>query len=279
MLFERWSLLLPHTRWLCLLACAACANAAVGPTQYVDAAAEPGPSASTDSTDGGLRPGTGHGNAADAATSQSSLAACAAVGGDAPRTISDVVARINALPEPASVACLVASLPRPLSLVATTSPSSAQPADGRDSPRVFIVSDTLTISVVAGGYAENLLEFGQWVTPLRSLKAELEFPLARPISDQAPYERVLSPDHATTVCRLCHSNETAHETIPGAFVSDALSVATYYDLPLDDLRAVRDGCTRSSGSAGDARCDILRALLDYGEVRQGAFDPAVRQGF
>ena len=101
MMFERWSFLSPDTRWLCLLACSACADATVGPTQHVDAAAEQGPSASTDSRDGGLRPGTdAHGNAADAATSQRSLAACAAVGGDAPRTIADVVARINALPEP-----------------------------------------------------------------------------------------------------------------------------------------------------------------------------------
>jgi hypothetical protein len=280
MMLERWFLLSRGLIWLALLVCSACGDAPVALPQPLDAALAPGLSASAGSADGGLRRDASvPGNAADAATEPASLAACAALGGSAPTTIADVVLRINALPPPASLACLVASLPRPLSLVATTSPSSAQPADGHDSPRVFIVSDTLTLSVVAGGHAENLLEFGQWVTPLRSLKAELAFPLVRPLADDAPYKRVLAPDHATTVCRLCHSNETAHETIPNAFVSDALRVATYYDLPIDEVRTLRESCTRRSGEVAGARCDLLRALLDYGEVRQGAFDETIRQGF
>jgi len=55
-------------------------------------------------------------------------------------------------------------------------------------------------------------------------------------------------------------------------------VATYYEKPIAEVRSLRDGCPKR-GDASDARCDILRALFDYGEVREGAFDTSVRQGF
>lgn len=256
-----------------LLAAVACADVSSAPVT------EPTPDGAVGAaTDSGARGDAKTGSAADAGSSPVSLDACAAMGGATPATIADVVARINALPAPATIACLVASLPRPLSVVATTSPSSAQPAGGSDSPRLFIVSDTLTLSVVAGGHAENLLEFGQFVTPLRSIKAELAWPLERRVTDADPYQRVLQPKHAISVCGLCHANETPHESIPNAFVSDALRVATYYEKPISEVRALRDGCTKRRDES-DARCDILRALFDYGEVREGAFDDAIKQGF
>src|SRR5690349_18615452 len=66
---------------------------------------------------------------------------CAAVGGAPPQTIEEVTERLNALPAPASLPCFVASLPRPLKVVATNSRFSVQPADGPNSPRIFILTD------------------------------------------------------------------------------------------------------------------------------------------
>jgi hypothetical protein len=204
------------------------------------------------------------------------LSACAVMGGATPARISDVVARINQLPPPASIACLVASLPRPLSVVATQSQFSAQPSAGPDSPRLFIMLGALTLSVVPEGDGQHLLEFGEWVTPLRTLKGELAFPVARPVGEDAPYH-VLYMDQAVTTCGFCHANEEPHPTIPSAFVSDALRPAPRHELKLSELLKVRRACDDQAGSG--PHCALLRALFDHGEVRQGAFEEQVMEGF
>ena len=66
-------------------------------------------------------------------------------------TIESVIDLTNTLPFPVSVPCLLASLPRPLPLVATNSINSAQPAEGNRSPRVFLLLEHLAISVVPEG--------------------------------------------------------------------------------------------------------------------------------
>lgn len=204
------------------------------------------------------------------------LAACAALGGASPRTIAEAVDRINALPAPASLPCFVASLPRPLALVATNSASSAQPSSGRDNPRIFIVSDTMAMSVVPDGAGSHLLEFGEYVGPVRSTKAELRFPLERPVDHGAPYR---DPPNERTVsfCGLCHTSQEPHPTIPGAFISDALRPAHYYELTLVDVQKARASCDTEQSIT--PRCEMLRALFDYGEVRQGAFSKDIKRGF
>jgi len=87
------------------LTCGACAEGQ--PTEYADAAAP---------RDGAVvAEASAHMDAAAAPTH----AACAELPGKEPRSISDVVARINQLPAPASIPGLIASLPRPLSPVAS----------------------------------------------------------------------------------------------------------------------------------------------------------------
>ena len=204
------------------------------------------------------------------------LAACAALGGVAPRTIAEAVERINALPAPASLPCFVASLPRPLTLVAANSLSSAQPSSGRDNPRIFIVSDTMTMSVVPDGIGRNLLEFGEYVGPVRSTKAELAFPLTRPVDHGAPYRD--RPDERTvSLCGVCHTSQEPHPTIPGAFISDALRPAHYYEMTLADVQKARATCDTEQSIT--PRCEMLRALFDYGEVREGAFNTGIKRGF
>ncbi len=232
---------------------------------------------SQEQADGDTDAGAAIAAEAGVGASRAALAACAALGGAVPKSVTEVVDRINVLPTP-SIACLVASLPRPLSLVASISPVSAQPSTGFDNPRIFVMLGALTLSVLPADYGADRLEFGEWVTPLRTLKAELHFPVERPVAANKPYEGLAEPGKPYSTCGSCHTAEAQHDTIDGAFVSNALRPGRYADLEISEVRAVRDACDAPDG--GDApQCELLRALFDYGEVDQGAFDPAVERGF
>lgn len=207
------------------------------------------------------------------------LAACAALSQEPVKSTSDIVERVNALPAPVSLECLLASLPRPLSLVGSASPASLQPALGADNPRFFLMLEKVVLSVVPAGPAASFLEFGEWVTPRRTIKGELEFPVRHQVDVDEPFLREggQGKEEGPSACGLCHSAQEAHPTIDGAFVSDALRPVRYSEMTLAELRATRASCT---GAALDTdRCRLLRAIFDYGEVRQGAFDEAVKEGF
>jgi hypothetical protein len=213
------------------------------------------------------------------------LAPCAALGGEPPRTIGDAVARIDALPE-ASLVCFVASLPRPLQLVATSSPFSLQPADGASSPRIFILGDGLFMSVVPTGPGSELLELGEQVelgeaTKPRTVKGELHFPLTQPVSPSAPYDEVR--EEYGTRCGVCHRQEVPHPTLPGAFVSEPYRPREDTLIAFSDLRAMRAACDERDVDAGAAEeddpCPLLCALFDYGPVQPGLFSSEISTFF
>lgn len=200
------------------------------------------------------------------------LKACAAV--QVPErvtTIAAAVTRLNALPAPGTPSCFVAGLQRPLDLVASTSVLSAQPAVGRQNPRIFVLAPALVISVVPSGDGAPLVEFAQWMTPTRTLKGEVELPLTAPLTEDAPYTRVHST-FGVTSCGLCHRNEVQHPTIDGGFVSDAFRPEPNTLVPLTELSAMHAACTEEDLSE---RCTLFHALFDFGVVRQGAFSNAV----
>lgn len=198
------------------------------------------------------------------------LGGCLDQSGPAPRTIGQVVERINGLPRPVSVACLVASLPRPLSVVAVASVTSAQPADGRRSPRVFLFTDQLVLSVVPAGIGKDLLEFGEIVAPGRTLKAELPFPVTAALPQSAPYTHVLSGPYQTN-CALCHRAEVAHPTVDAGFVSAAFRPNPGELVPLSELQAEVAPCDPATERA---RCELLTALFAFGATAQGKFPAA-----
>ena len=188
------------------------------------------------------------------------------VGGGAPQTIDELVAHIDALPHPVTIPCVLASLPRPLSLVATTSVLSVQPAKGDENPRLFIIGDGLIFSVVATGDGSDLLEFSEFVSDSRTIKAELEFPIHEAIDPDEPYEH--DRFQGLTSCGLCHPNESEWPERPGAFVSSALRPVPSTLVPVDSLEDELDAC---DWQAEASRCTMLSAVFDYGEVEQGAF--------
>lgn len=189
-------------------------------------------------------------------------------------TIAQAVERLHALPPPVTVPCFVASLPRPLSVVATSGVISAQPASGAENPRLFLFSGELVLSVVGGGAGRDLIEFGEWVTPTRTLKGEVALPRDGGALELEPFERVLHQPGMTT-CALCHRTEERSATVDGGYVSAAYQPERGTEVPLATVRGLRDACV----AAGDEspRCELYRAVFDVGEVTQGAFGKDVER--
>jgi len=196
-----------------------------------------------------------------------------------PRSIAETVELVNALPRPVTVACFLESLERPLYLNATKSFISLQPAVGLRSPRLFLMFEGMSLSVVPEGSGSKLIEFGEFVSPERTLKAELGTPITAPVQPGDPFRSPIStaptsnPTRGTT-CRTCHGQEERAEEIPfaEAFHSLALRPAPRTIVTLETVRAERNACPDED--TGE-RCAILRALLDHGEVLPRDFPDAL----
>lgn len=187
----------------------------------------------------------------------------------APRTIGEAVEFINALPRPLTLDCFLERLERPLAIAATSGVISLQPAVGRQSPRVFLFSGELIMSVaIDGDPGSTLLEFGEVVAPTRSIKAEIPFPLVDPVAAAAPFERIQDAATNGTTCGFCHRDETAAPNYPGAFASAALQLVVSDEVTVADMR---DEYERCDPAAQPERCARFAALLGHGEVEQAAF--------
>jgi hypothetical protein len=183
-----------------------------------------------------------------------------------PQTIDEAVQLLNALPKPTSVACFVESLDRPLSVIATNSVFSAQPALSNRSPRLFIRSKQLLLSVVVDGESSRLIEFGHlFDNDSRSIKAELELPLSEPVAPSAPYDRVALGEGS--ICGACHSGETGLD-LPHAraYASEAFRPRSDSLVPLPGLLQEHDTC---DVAVEPQRCEMLAALFDGGSVQAG----------
>lgn len=202
------------------------------------------------------------------------LRRCAEAEGDL-SSISDAVSRLNALAPLADGPCFVATLPRPLAVVATLGTTSAQPAAGRTSPRIFFLLPKLVVSAVPAGDGSKVLEFGQWVTATRTLKGEIGLPVTAPLAQNAPFERVLYNDRST--CGGCHRQEEPHPTIPNAFVSTAFKPEPGTLMAVSELEDLHDTCTRDGDTS--TRCTMFHAIFDFGKVTDGAYAPEVETFF
>lgn len=194
------------------------------------------------------------------------LAPCM-TGAGAPTTIDAVFAHINTLPAPPSVACVIASLPRPLSLVATSNNTSAQPAAGPADPRVFVLTGDVIYAVVGAGRGSQLLELSERRGALASLKAELVFPLSSPVIAADGYAHLVYNSEVTT-CGFCHRDEKRDGVEPGKVVSRALRPEASL---IVSLRVLEDELARCDGAAPTDRCLLLAALVGIGSFAEGAF--------
>lgn len=250
---------------LLLIALAACDGSTTegGPTPSPSPSATTAPTSSAKpATDGGSQDAGPHPSAA--------LQQCAESKGDI-ASIADAVTRLNAIvAKGGDGACFVATLPRPLAVVATLNGVSGQPAGGRGAPRIFFMLPKIVITAVPEGEGSKVLEFGEWMGSTSTLKGEIALPVTTPLTPAAPFERVLlGGDH--TSCGTCHGVEEAHPTIPNAFVSNALRPKN--ELTLAELEELHTLCTQAGTES--ARCTFIHALFDFGEITQGAFSPVV----
>jgi hypothetical protein len=189
-----------------------------------------------------------------------------------PRTVDDVVAIMNALPEDASVACFLETLQHPLHVQVSSSFQSLQPSVGDRSPRIFLVFDPLVMSVVPAGVGRDAVELTVQHPGFRSVKAEIKMPTQRKLTATDPYESILLPNRAATVCSTCHSFEEPFETIPGAFISTAFRPRS--DVDFVPLQFVRDEAQACDPAREPERCAILTAIFN-GEVIPYEFPEAM----
>lgn len=186
-------------------------------------------------------------------------------------SIADTVVHLSTMTTPADGPCFIATLPRPLAIVATNGTISAQPAAGPNSPRLFFLLPKLVISAVPSGEGSKVLEFGEWTTATRTLKAEIPLPITAPLAADAPFRQVART--GGTVCAVCHRDEEPHPTIPNAYVSAAFKPALGTFVKLEELRKLHDACTATDDTS--ERCAMFHAVFDFGEVTAGAFAAAV----
>jgi hypothetical protein len=190
----------------------------------------------------------------------------------APVEIRQVVELINSLPMPVDLPCFLQSLERPLRVNATVSFISLQRASGQRSPRIFLFSGPLVMSIVPEGEGSDLVEMGQLIDDQRSLKGEVEFPVIAALPERDPFARIRSGDGTT--CRFCHPGEVLADRTDGveAYLSGALRPSFSARVELETLERERVVCDRA---IEPERCAILSALFDHGDVLPTDFPPTV----
>jgi hypothetical protein len=204
-----------------------------------------------------------------AAPGESAALGCSTPSGvsGAPHDISSLMALLNALPKPTTIACFLESLERPLEVYFTESKLSAQPALDERSPRTFIVREQLFVSLVLDGESRpsTLLELGYLTEPGRSIKAELAFPLLREVTVATLENRVRLGSRS--ICGGCHTFEARVDDAffpDGAFASNTITPLASYQIDLESQRAQAATC---DATLEPLRCANLNALFGHGEVR------------
>lgn len=186
-----------------------------------------------------------------------------------PQTIPDALDLIDALPAPVTVPCVIQALDRPLRVQATRGTISAQPAASVESPRIFVLSGHLTLSIVPDGRGRDLLEFGQSDGVGQSIKGELIMPVQTPVAAGKPYDH-LRYNEQVTVCGLCHQDERLAPQVghPNAYISRAFRPLPREVVDLETVRAEAEAC---DPRAEPERCAVLAAVFDHGEVEAAQF--------
>jgi len=187
-----------------------------------------------------------------------------------PQSIDQMMNLIIALPKPLTIDCFISALNKPLKVYAVDNAFSAQPSAGPQSPRIFIINNRLTMSVVPAGVGRLLLEVSEVVGPSLSVKGEIEFPVTTNISPDSVYTRIKDESFAGTSCRFCHGNENPYFAITTgpAFVSKLI--------PPDPFKRISQAsmlgqAARCNPEKEMYRCLMLRAIYLDGQASDVEF--------
>jgi len=111
---------------------------------------------------------------------------------------------------------------------------------------------------------------GEATRPGQSIKAELEFPITSDVTLEDAFSRLGFRD--ITSCGVCHDGRVPAFGIEGAVESEVLRPADRELVPLDELRSEAGSC---DADIEPARCAMLHALFDHGEVVSAEFPRSV----
>jgi hypothetical protein len=195
-----------------------------------------------------------------------------------PADIDGIVALVNALGAqrsfPLDLTCFLESLDRPLGALASLSIFSLQPTNAPRSPRFFLWSGTVVMTVVPTGDGRNLLELGQQVSETRSVKAEIHFPVTAPLPPAQPYEHIIMEGGATS-CGTCHGFEqpAPQAATQNAFSSDVFKPLKTQEIDLAFLQGQYLAC---DAAAEPERCAMFAAIFAHGELVPRAFSDKAR---
>jgi hypothetical protein len=191
---------------------------------------------------------------------------------NAPTSITDAVDFINSLPKPLELPCLIQNLKRPLAVNMTLSMASAQPAVGQDTPRIFIISGKLILSIVPDGSGKHLLELTELLADDTSIKGELDFPIASDIAASAPYSRITVGERTT--CKACHRGEELFDTMDdGTKIYSSVAIKPTGSFTVDDINYESYICDNTRTQ--NYRCSMIRSLVDHGEIYWEDFPAAM----
>ncbi|MFW7378884.1 MAG: hypothetical protein ACOH5I_08765 [Oligoflexus sp.] len=186
-------------------------------------------------------------------------------------SISESVALINRLPKPVTLPCFLSSLQRPLSIIATDSELSVQPAISRSQPRIFLVSASLIFSVVPG---DPILEFGEIFDDQMSIKGEIVFPLTEEIAENLPFVNTGAIFNDAKRCgNACHPSIVELENIGGEIKYASQMVRPNPDsiIPLEELEQYSENCLDSNEQA----CQLYQSIFTHGELIPYEFDESL----
>lgn len=187
--------------------------------------------------------------------------------------IEDVVNWINAMEKPLTLPCFLSSLPRPMAVNLTDSDFSVQPALGEHSPRVFIFFDNLIMAVAVDQDRDELLpaELEEHLLELSYLvdnqayvttKGEIHFPVMSDVSQELPYS-VIRYSSSVSSCSFCHRDEVVQQYIGDTPIYQSQLMRPTQNVPLSRLLDESAVCNPEDEPH---RCDMLRALTDFGSL-------------
>jgi hypothetical protein len=189
-----------------------------------------------------------------------------------PDDVDGLVAFVNALGSergfPVTLPCALESLARPLGILASRSLFSLQPAFDAASPRIFLFSGHLVMTAVPAGDGKNLLELGAQQSDVRSIKAEIVFPVQAALPPAQPYGHIVH--EGFTSCAACHGTEKVSDRVTTAMAYES-DVLRPVPSQLVDLAFLRDQYASCDATKDADRCTILAAIFAHGDLEPRAF--------
>lgn len=178
-----------------------------------------------------------------------------------PTTFEGVAELVNKLPKPLSVNCFLYNYDHPMNIFAVDNELNAQPSGGPDNPRIFIIKNDFTISVVPLGPGKDNVEFSKIVSNGKSVKGDLHFPIEETIEEDTIFSGIVNETNDGTVCRLCHGQESQYSGL--SYSSNIIPPDESLRITKQDLSEEIKKCRTDETSS---RCAMINYIYSAGEV-------------